>query len=73
MGDFVSYYRRFTGISGELQNFVLIFETCHLRSLNSNYLLGKQSFSLLYTSINVLSGHYTRYLLHRKFPFLILY
>jgi photosystem II Psb27 protein len=36
MTDFVSFYRRFGGISG------------------------KQSFSLLYTSINVLAGHYTR-------------
>eukprot|EP01036_Dinobryon_divergens_P032881 gene32881-42558_t len=42
MGDFVSYYRRFPGISG------------------------KQSFSLLYTSINVLAGHYTSYGV--KFP-----
>ena len=37
INDFVSYYRRFQGISG------------------------KQSFSLLYTSINVLAGHYTSY------------
>lgn len=37
MIDFVSFYRRFNGISG------------------------KQSFSLLYTSVNVLSGHYTSY------------
>jgi len=37
MTDFVSFYRRFGGISG------------------------KQSFSLLYTSINVLAGHYTSY------------
>jgi len=37
MGEFVSFYRRFNGISG------------------------KQSFSLLYTSINVLAGHYTSY------------
>mmetsp|Transcript_31286 Transcript_31286/g.44982 ORF Transcript_31286/g.44982 Transcript_31286/m.44982 type:complete len:213 (-) Transcript_31286:2561-3199(-) len=42
MNDFVSYYRRFSGISG------------------------KQSFSLLYTSINVLAGHYTSYGI--KFP-----
>lgn len=37
MSEFVSFYRRFQGISG------------------------KQSFSLLYTSINVLAGHYTSY------------
>jgi photosystem II Psb27 protein len=42
MGEFVSYYRRYGGISG------------------------KQSFSLLYTSINVLAGHYTSYGV--KFP-----
>lgn len=42
MGDFVSYYRRFNGITG------------------------KQTYSLLYTSINVLSGHYTSY--GTKFP-----
>jgi len=42
MNEFVSYYRRFQGISG------------------------KQSFSLLYTSINVLAGHYASYGL--KFP-----
>jgi photosystem II Psb27 protein len=42
MLDFVSYYRRFNGISG------------------------KQSFSLLYTSVNVLAGHYTSY--GTKFP-----
>lgn len=37
MIDFVSYYRRFTGIAG------------------------RQTFSLLYTSVNVLAGHYTSY------------
>ena len=42
MNDFVSFYRRFSGIQG------------------------RQSFSLLYTSINVLAGHYTSYGL--KFP-----
>lgn len=42
MLDFVSYYRRFSGVQG------------------------KQTFSLLYTSINVLSGHYTSYGV--KFP-----
>jgi photosystem II Psb27 protein len=42
INEFVSYYRRFTGING------------------------KQSFSLLYTSINVLAGHYTSYGV--KFP-----
>jgi photosystem II Psb27 protein len=42
MIDFVSYYRKFSGING------------------------KQSYSLLYTSINVLAGHYTSYGV--KFP-----
>jgi photosystem II Psb27 protein len=42
MNDFVSFYRRFTGIQG------------------------RQSYSLLYTSINVLAGHYTSYGV--KFP-----
>ena len=42
MGDFVAYYRRFSGVNG------------------------KQSYSLLYTSINVLAGHYTSYGV--KFP-----
>ena len=42
MNDFVSYYRRFSGIQG------------------------RQSYSLLYTSINVLAGHYTSY--GTKFP-----
>ena len=42
MNEFVSFYRRFSGIQG------------------------RQSFSLLYTSINVLAGHYTSYGL--KFP-----
>ena len=37
MIDFVSFYRRFTNVSG------------------------KQSFSTLYTAINVLAGHYTSY------------
>jgi len=42
MIDFVSFYRRFTNVSG------------------------KQSFSTLYTAINVLAGHYTSY--GPKFP-----
>lgn len=42
MNEFVSYYRRFSGVNG------------------------KQSYSLLYTSINVLAGHYTSYGV--KFP-----
>jgi len=42
MVDFVSFYRRFSNISG------------------------KQSFSTLYTAINVLAGHYTSY--GTKFP-----
>eukprot|EP00617_Octactis_speculum_P019212 CAMPEP_0185771514 /NCGR_PEP_ID=MMETSP1174-20130828/64346_1 /TAXON_ID=35687 /ORGANISM="Dictyocha speculum, Strain CCMP1381" /LENGTH=207 /DNA_ID=CAMNT_0028457397 /DNA_START=53 /DNA_END=676 /DNA_ORIENTATION=- len=42
MIDFVSFYRRFSNVSG------------------------KQSFSTLYTAINVLAGHYTSY--GTKFP-----
>lgn len=42
INDFVSFYRRYNGVSG------------------------KQSFSLLYTSANVLAGHYTSYGV--KFP-----
>ncbi len=42
MIDFISFYRRFTNVSG------------------------RQSFSTLYTAINVLAGHYTSYGV--KFP-----
>ena len=61
MNEFVSYYRRFTGISGKLQNFLVFNFFCSVVKTGYNdLLLGKQSFSLLYTSINVLAGHYTR-------------
>ena len=56
MIDFISFYRRFTNVAGRQVSCGMshgLFVCAHLRLLLS------QSFSTLYTAINVLAGHYT--------------